>query len=94
MYLDLEIDGKSEGRIVLGLFGKEAPKTVKNFYELIKGYETEDGRVLAYKGSTFHRIIPGFIMQGGDFTQGNGLGGESIYGKTFEDENFNLKHSR
>ncbi|XVE52501.1 hypothetical protein DITRI_Ditri02bG0127000 [Diplodiscus trichospermus] len=86
VYFDVEIDGKSAGRIVMGLFGKTVPKTAGE-----KG-TGKSGKPLHYKGSIFHRIIPSFMIQGGDFTRGDGRGGESIYGEKFADENFKLKH--
>ncbi|CAI0443673.1 unnamed protein product [Linum tenue] len=87
VYFDVEIGGEAVGRIVMGLFGKTVPKTAG---EKGKGMS---GKPLNYKGSTFHRIIPQFMIQGGDFTSGDGRGGESIYGGKFEDENFKLKHT-
>lgn len=95
-FFDLEIDGKKQERIVFGLFGGTVPKTVENFAELCQGNEDSKvtGHHLAYKGSLFHRIIPGFMAQGGDFTNGDGTGGESIYGETYPDENFNLHHTK
>merc|ERR1719223_816100 len=94
VFFDVEIVGGESGRIVLGLFGEDVPKTAENFRALCTGEKGvgKSGKNLHYKGSIFHRIIPGFMIQGGDFTQFNGRGGESIYGTKFEDENFKLKH--
>jgi cyclophilin family peptidyl-prolyl cis-trans isomerase len=92
--LDVQI-GEKLGRLVLGLYGNVVPKTVENFRALVTGEKGQGkgGQPLHFKGSPFHRIIPGFMAQGGDITLGNGMGGESIYGDSFADENFKLKHA-
>ncbi|XP_027334011.1 peptidyl-prolyl cis-trans isomerase CYP20-1-like isoform X2 [Abrus precatorius] len=98
VFFDVQIDGKSAGRIVMGLFGTTVPKT-KTFERFVRHHISGEkgvgrsGKRLHYKGSTFHRIIPSFMVQGGDFTRGDGRGGESIYGDKFADENFKLKHT-
>jgi cyclophilin family peptidyl-prolyl cis-trans isomerase len=88
VFFDIEIGGEEAGRIEFKLFGKIVPKTTENFRCLCTGEKGEgkSGTPLHFKGSGFHRIIPGFMIQGGDFTKGNGTGGESIYGAKFADE--------
>ncbi|PIN08813.1 HSP90 co-chaperone CPR7/Cyclophilin [Handroanthus impetiginosus] len=96
VFLDVSIDGDAAERIVVELFADIVPKTAENFRALCtgeKGVGISTGKPLHYKGSTFHRIIKGFMAQGGDFSKGNGTGGESIYGGKFADENFKLDHS-
>jgi peptidylprolyl isomerase len=95
VFFDITIGGEPAGRIVMELRADVTPKTAENFRALCTGEKGvgQAGKPLHYKGSSFHRIIPEFMCQGGDFTRGNGTGGESIYGMKFEDENFQLKHT-
>ncbi|XP_010940596.1 peptidyl-prolyl cis-trans isomerase CYP19-3 [Elaeis guineensis] len=95
VFFDILIGRAKAGRILMELFADVTPKTAENFRCLCTGEKGigRSGKPLHYKGSTFHRIIPNFMCQGGDFTRGNGTGGESIYGLKFEDENFKKKHT-
>ncbi len=94
VFFDITIGGAPAGRVTFELFADVVPQTAENFRALCTGEKGigRSGKPLHFKGSSFHRIIPGFMCQGGDFTRGNGTGGESIYGEKFADENFKLKH--
>jgi len=94
-FLDMTINSAPAGRIVIELFADIVPKTAENFRCLCTGERGrgKSGKQLTFKGSSSHRIIPGFMCQLGDFTKGNGTGGESIYGEKFRDENFMMKHT-
>nr|XP_025882140.1 peptidyl-prolyl cis-trans isomerase CYP20-1 isoform X1 [Oryza sativa Japonica Group] len=103
VFFDITINGKPAdcfylvviGRIVMGLFGNTVPKTAENFRAICTGEKGlgKSGKPLSYKGTPFHRIIPGFMIQGGDTVSGNGTGCDSIYGGMFPDENFKINHS-
>jgi len=96
IFFEICFEEKQIGRIVFELWGELVPKTVENFRQLVTGEhgETSKGKKMHYKGTKFHRIVPGFCIQGGDFESGDGKGGESIYGKSFLDENFQGRHDK
>lgn len=95
VYMDIQIGSKGAGRMIFQLFTDFTPKTAENFRGLCAGdYNRSDNNSkLSYQNSKFHRVVVGFVVQGGDITNGNGTGGYSIYGRTFNDENFARKHS-
>ena len=100
VFLNIQINNKDAGKIVIELFSKDCPKTTQNFFDLCTGSRGStyvDGKpapkALTFQNSIFHRVIPGFMAQGGDFTNANGTGGVSIYGAKFNDENFIHKHT-
>ena len=89
VFMDVAVGDAPPRRVVFGLYGSVAPRTAENFAELCGS----SNAVLGYRNSKFHRVIPRFMIQGGDFTRGDGTGGTSIYGGTFPDENFDLRHA-
>lgn len=93
VFFDISVGEEAIGRVTMLLYADTTPKTCENFLKLCTGEVEKDGVKLHYEGSTFHRVISGFMIQGGDFTNHNGTGGRSIYGEKFADENFKVKHT-
>ncbi|KAI6105360.1 cyclophilin-like domain-containing protein [Pisolithus croceorrhizus] len=93
VFMDVHIGETPAGRIKMELFSDIVPKTAENFRQLCTGEYRKDARPMGYKGATFHRVVPNFMCQGGDFINGDGTGAFSIYGKNFPDENFQEKHT-
>mmetsp|Transcript_59567 Transcript_59567/g.129299 ORF Transcript_59567/g.129299 Transcript_59567/m.129299 type:complete len:173 (-) Transcript_59567:73-591(-) len=93
VYFDVAIAGRPAGRIEITLRADVVPRTAENFRCLCTGEKSTPSKNLWFKDSIFHRVIPNFMLQGGDFTKANGTGGESIYGAKFADENFVLRHT-
>ena len=96
VFFDLNVGGRRLGRLVMELFADVVPRTAENFRCLCtgeRGVGQKTGKALHFRGTIFHRVIKGFMAQGGDFQSGNGTGGESVYGGKFEDENFVMMHN-
>ncbi|KAJ2747748.1 Peptidyl-prolyl cis-trans isomerase-like 1 [Coemansia sp. BCRC 34301] len=93
VFFDIKIGGKDAGRIKMELYANKVPKTAENFRQLCTGEHKVNGMPQGYKNCSFHRVIPGFMAQSGDFVKGNGSGRLSIYGDKFEDESFEEKHT-
>ncbi|GAA5992358.1 hypothetical protein JCM10908_000442 [Rhodotorula pacifica] len=91
-FFDVSIGQTPAGRIKMELFNDVVPKTAENFRQMCTGEHRENSLPIGYKNSLFHRVIPHFMIQGGDFINGDGTGSKSIYGPKFEDENFDLPH--
>eukprot|EP00697_Spironema_sp_BW2_P007444 gnl/Spiro4/21724_TR10641_c0_g1_i1.p1 gnl/Spiro4/21724_TR10641_c0_g1~~gnl/Spiro4/21724_TR10641_c0_g1_i1.p1 ORF type:complete len:198 (+),score=28.57 gnl/Spiro4/21724_TR10641_c0_g1_i1:43-594(+) len=93
VFFDISIGGQPQGRIKMELFTEHTPRTAENFRQLCTGEFRRNGVPMGFKGCAFHRVIKDFMIQGGDFTKGDGTGGTSIYGERFSDESFALKHT-
>ena len=92
VFFDVEIGGMSAGRIKIELFADRVPRTAENFRQFCTGEMRRSDQPVGYKGAPFHRVIKGFMIQGGDFVKGDGTGRLSIYGDKFEDEDLTVKH--